>query len=290
MQAKTFDQEMKTGIHGDIEHASSAVAWPAIIGGAFATIAISLILLILGSGLGLVSVSPWGNNPSPVTFTVITVIWLIIMQWVASGVGGYITGRLRNRFFRMHNDEVFFRDTAHGFLTWAVATLFTAAFLTSAVSSVISSTVHAVSTVTAGAAAGAAQNANNNMHDLNAYYVDRLFRSEIVNNEVSHPEIRAETTRILINGLKTDVFPEEDKHYVIQLIVAKAGVSEDEATQRVDTIIEKANEAKADAKKAADTARKAGASLSIFTVLSMLIGAFIASVAAALGGRHRDEY
>jgi hypothetical protein len=42
------------------------------------------------------------------------------------------------------------------------------------------------------------------------------------------------------------------------------------------------------AKQAADAARKASASASFYLFVSMLIGAFIASAAGAVGGRQRD--
>jgi hypothetical protein len=96
-----------------LEASTSGVAWPAIIGGAFAAVALSLILLALGSGLGLASVSPWSNaGVSATTFTVMTAVWLIVVQWLASGLGGYLTGRLRTKWVGLHTHEVFF--SRHG--------------------------------------------------------------------------------------------------------------------------------------------------------------------------------
>ena len=43
------------------------------------------------------------------------------------------------------------------------------------------------------------------------------------------------------------------------------------------------------AKRAAETARKAGVTFALVGALSLFIGAFIASAAAALGGRLRDD-
>lgn len=107
-----------------VESSASAVEWGAIIGGALGAIGISIILFALGSGLGLSSVSPWSfSNPSPTTFAVGAGIWLIVTQWLASAFGGYMTGRLRTKWVGIRTDEVFFRDTAHGFLAWALATL-----------------------------------------------------------------------------------------------------------------------------------------------------------------------
>src|ERR1700687_598887 len=141
-----------------LESSTSAISWAAIIGGAFAAVALSLILLALGSGFGLASVSPWPNaGGSVTTFTVMTAVWLIVVQWLASGIGGYLTGRLRTKWVGLHTHEVFFRDTANGFLTWAVASVIGAAFLASAASSVVSGTATIVAGMASGAAAGASQ-------------------------------------------------------------------------------------------------------------------------------------
>lgn len=70
---------------------------------------------------------------------------------------------------------------------------------------------------------------------------------------------------------------------------ARTGLSQADADKRVDDVIAKAQAAETKARQVADEARKAGAYLSIFTAVSMLIGAFIAAAAAALGGQHRDE-
>src|SRR5271166_4391952 len=103
-----------------LEAVASGVAWSAILGGAFAAVALSVVLLALGSGFGLATVSPWlGAGASATTFSIMTGLWLIITQWLASGLGGYITGRLRIKWAGLHTHEVFFRDTANGFLTWA---------------------------------------------------------------------------------------------------------------------------------------------------------------------------
>ena len=95
---------------------ASAVSWGAIAAGAAAAAALSLILLLLGVGLGLSSVSPWaGAGVSTAGFGVSTIVWLTLTQLLASAVGGYLAGRLRTRSIAAATDEVYFRDTAHGF-------------------------------------------------------------------------------------------------------------------------------------------------------------------------------
>ena len=184
------------------ESSASAVSWPAVFAGATVAIALTLVLFTLGAGFGFAAASPWGG-PSPVAASAMTGIWLIVTQWLSSLVGGYLTGRLRVKWHGTHTDEVFFRDTAHGFLTWSVATVVIAGISARAASS------------TAGVAAQVAA------------------------------EIAAQ---------------------------AKAPISPEGAAM------------------AADAARKAASAAAIVTAVSMLVGAFIASAAAALGGNLRDEH
>src|SRR5215471_10040673 len=136
--ATVRDGRVYTAQAGAVESATSAVSWAAIVAGAFAIAAVALILLALGSGLGLASVSPWYNSgPSATTFGVWAAIWLVVVQWISAALGGYVTGRLRTKWVGVHTDEVYFRDTAHGFLAWAVAAVIIAAALSSVVTSVV---------------------------------------------------------------------------------------------------------------------------------------------------------
>lgn len=96
---------------------TSGVSWSAIFAGASTAAALSLILLILGVGLGFSAISPWSNSGvSATAIGISTILWLAFTQIAASGLGGYLSGRLRIRWLTVHTDEVYFRDTAHGFL------------------------------------------------------------------------------------------------------------------------------------------------------------------------------
>jgi hypothetical protein len=118
---------------GTNEAYSSGVSWSAIIAGAFATAALSLALLALGTGIGFSESAAWiGGRVSATRIGWTAVIWLVVMQLIASSVGGYLAGRLRTRWVHVHTHEVYFRDTAHGFLVWAVSLVMTAGILTSA--------------------------------------------------------------------------------------------------------------------------------------------------------------
>jgi len=266
----------------------SAVSWGAIIAGAFVMAAVTILMLALGSGLSLSSVSPWpGSGISVTSFTVMTAIWLIVVQWLSAALGGYLTGRLRTHWVGVHIHEVFFRDTAHGLLAWAVASVIGIGVLTSAVSSVVSGGVHAMTSVAAGATAGASQGAAQS-GTPGGYYVDQLFRSD--HESAAGQDPRPEVTRIMAMGMRNGSVPDGDKTYLAQLVAGRTGISQDDARKRVDSLISQEQEAEQKAKAAADQARKATASLSFYTFFSMLVGAFIACAAAALGGRSRDLY
>ena len=272
---------------------ASAVSWGAIIAGAFVIASIGLILVALGAGFSLASVSPWPNSGvSATTFGVMTAIWLIVVQWISSALGGYVAGRLRTKWTGVHSDEVRFRDTAHGVLAWAVAAVITAAVLASAASSLIGGVARGATTVAASAVQGAAQGAiqGGEGSDPTGYLVDSLFRRPQPEASGNAQEVRGEASRILLSGLRSGDVPADDKTYLAQLVAARTGVSQEDAQKRVDEVIAKAKDAEAKAREAADAARKAATYLSLFTAFSMLIGAFIAGAAAAFGGHQRDEF
>ena len=268
------------------ESSVSAASWPAIFAGALTAAASSVILIALGSSIGLASVSPWPHSgPSGTTFTVLTAIWLIVIQWVSSLMGGYITGRLRTKWVGTHTHEVFFRDTAHGFVTWALATVVGATFLASAVGSVSERGAQVASSF----ASSTAQAVTTSVSDVvTPYDVDRLLRPANRGSDASRTDERAEVTRILAKGLSSGDFAPEDRDYLTKLVAERGSVSEADARKRIDDIIAAEKTAELKAREAADAARKAAATASIFMALSMLIGAFIASASAALGGRLRD--
>src|SRR5580704_5040642 len=112
---------------------SSGVSWGAVIGGAFVAAAVSLIMLALGAGFGLSAVSPWSNVGAS-AIGAAAIVWLIVNEAISCALGGYLAGRLRTKWVSVHTDEVYFRDTANGFLVWAVAVVMTVTFLASAAS------------------------------------------------------------------------------------------------------------------------------------------------------------
>lgn len=282
---------------------SSAVSWSAIIAGALAAASLTLILSALGAGLGLISVSPWSSEGVGAgTLAISAGIWLIVIQWLSTALGGYLTGRLRTRWRGIQTYEGMFRDTAHGFLSWALATVVVAGLLSSAVSAVISGGASLASSAVQGTTQGAIiasasdDSGQSGGADVTGYFVDMLFRPSAAatgntpatsNSQANDP--RAEATRVLARGTFTGEIPDNDKTFLAMLVTQRTGISTDEARRRVDDVLGRVDQAKETAKKAADEARETAATTSMLIALSLLIGAFIGGVAGAVGGRHRDD-
>lgn len=255
----------------------SGISWGAVIGGAFVAAALSLIMLALGAGFGLSSVSPWSNvGASAATVGAAAIVWLIVTEAISSAMGGYLAGRLRTKWHIIHNDEVHFRDTANGFLVWAVAVVMTVAFLAAAAGSMVGAASNAGES-----AMSAGRTSQDGGLDGDAYFVDRLFRSDQPPGENDFP-VRAEAAQIFVHALGGNESSASDTAYLAQLVSAKTGLKPNDAQKRVvDTM--------AEARQTADDARKATAHLLLWIFLSLLIGAFCASYAATIGGRQRDH-
>lgn len=275
----------------------SGVSWGAIFAGAAAAAALSLILVLLGFGLGFSAVSPWANEGvSAKSLGITTIVWLAFTQIVASGLGGYIAGRLRVKWAYMHSDEVYFRDTAHGFLAWCVATLVTATLMAGSVSSIVSGGVQAGAQVAGGAASSVTQVAGtaaaNTDSDQYGYYIDSLFRDDRP-AAVSDDAVHGTVTRIFVRSLANDgQLAAEDRTYLAQLVAQRTNLTQADAERRVDEVYARTQKAVVDTKRAAqqaaDTTAKVAAMTTLWMFVALLAGAFFASLAATFGGRRRD--
>ena len=255
---------------------SSGVSWSAVIAGAFVTAALSLILLALGTGLGLSSVSPYsGIGISASTVGKSTIIWLIVMEVLSSAMGGYLAGRLRTKWASIHNDEVYFRDTAHGFLAWATAFVITVAFLATAATTMIGSSSASMNQNRTGQSRAEGL-------DPNAYFVDSLFRADANKPDITNAATSAEAGTIFAHSLAQGEISAVDKSYLDQLVSAKTGLAETEADKRVSDVF-------TNAQQNLEAARKATAHILLWIFLALLIGAFCASFSATIGGRQRDN-
>jgi hypothetical protein len=277
--------------------AESAASWSAIVAGAVAAAALSLILLALGTGLGLSSVSPWAlerEGASAQAIGYATAAWLLATAALASGLGGYLTGRLRTKWTEVDADEAHFRDTAHGFLAWAAATVVTAAVLTSAATSLVGTAANVAGTGLAAAGAGTAAAVSGATDDSNDdYFVDLMLRR--TGAEEAGPAIadtKREVAGIMSRSLVAGELSAGDRSYLAQLLASRNGLSAAEAEQRVTQVAAAArlaaDAAQAKALAAADAARSAGAKTALWIFAAFLVGAFSASLAATWGGRRRD--
>ncbi len=307
--------EYVTELRAVEESSGSAVSWSAVIGGAFVAASLALAMTMLGVGLGLSSISPWsGAGATAQAIGVSAIIWLIVTQAIAAGLGGYLAGRLRTKWTSVHEDEVYFRDTAHGFLVWCVGVVITVAFLASAASSIVGTTARvagaaaggsgALAALTSGAGAitdapEGASGASRQLPGVQAgigttgrYLSDSMFRNERAGPD-STRDLRPEVERILNAALRRGTLPAADRTYAAQVIAARTGMSQTDAELRVDAVYAQAKSVAADAelaaRTAADEARRAAAKTSLWVFVALLIGAFCASLAATLGGRQRDK-
>jgi hypothetical protein len=258
--------------------AISGVSWTSIAAGAVVSAAVSLPLFALGAGLGLSSVSPWADSgASASTMKNAAGVYLVIVAVMSSAIGGYLAARLRAKWTDIHPNEVFFRDTAHGLVAWALATVLSASTLGAA-------TTHIVAGAASGVAPAATQVASS--VDPAELVADRLFRrdqptapnSATGNNEPA----RAEVLRLLKSSFRdSGDLNSPDRTYLAQLVAAQTGMSQAEAEKRVNDVI-------VEAKAAADRARSGAAKLAFWMAAALLFGAFAASLAAVEGGQLRD--
>lgn len=277
---------------------SPSMNWGAVVAGAVAAAALTFVLMLLGSGLGLTIVSPWASESTSLsTFAVSTAIWLVLVQWLSSGTGGYLAGRLRARRGGDAHDETFFRDSAHGLVTWALATLLIVMLIGGAMSGILGTGMRAASNVASGAAMGAAAGAANaptaRAANPASYFVDLLFRESTaaLANSAADTDgaAAAQASRILAEGALAGAVTADDKAYLAQLVASRTGLSPADATARVDSVLARINDTRMKAQETAEQARKAGATFALLGTFSLVLGGFIACVAAVIGGRQRDD-
>ena len=304
---ETLLPELLTEMPSPRESPSSGVSWGAVVAGAFVAASLALALSILGIGLGLSSTSPWaGAGASAATLGASAIVWLVLTQAIASGLGGYLAGRLRTKWVRVHTDEVYFRDTAHGLLVWAVGVVITVAFLMSAASAIVGTTTKVAGIAAAGTVAPApaaapgtpAGTADQPMGSpstamtYSTYLTDSLFRNDRTAPSASQ-DLRPEVGRILAEALRRGTLPTADRTYAAQVVASRTGMSQADAELRVDAVYAQsksiASDAELAARTVADDVRRSAAKTALWFFVALLSGAFCASLAATIGGRQRDS-
>jgi hypothetical protein len=288
------------------QQANTGVAWDAVAAGAVAAAAFTILLVAFGAGLGFSAISPWSDSGlSAGGFRTATGIYLVLISIMASAIGGYLAARLRTRFVGLHDNEVYFRDSAHGFIAWAFATVLTATALAAALTHIAN-----------GAAAGLTATAGSQSANPQEVYVDRLFRPANAGapnagaqatpgaapaapaaapgaaapaqapaapqNAQNGRAARAEVLRLwTADFARNKELTPDDRAYVAQLVAAQTGLSQADAQKRVDQVVTQE-------KEALDQARRGAAKLSFWLTAALLFGAFAAALAAVEGGMLRD--
>jgi len=281
----------------------SHMDWAAAFAGAVVATAIAYVLTTFGSAVGLSMTSPYPGRGTSTPMLLIAVgLWVV---WVAASsymAGGYVAGRMRRRLYDATEHEVDIRDSIHGAVVWAVASLFGALLIGMTAAGAAKTGAQAAATAVSGAAQGAAlgagaaagtmagQQGDQGSDPLRAI-IDRMMRQTGAGG--GDPSVAAENAgeigRILRNGLTEGDVAEEDRAYLAQVVARSTGLNEQEARTRVDQGIEQAKAAIQTARDAADAARKAAVVAAFVLAASLAIGFAAAMWGASLGGRHRDQ-
>jgi len=283
----------------------SGVSWSAVAAGALTAIAVSIIVIALGSGIGMTLVSPYSySSPSAGTMTIIGALWLVFAQAVGFATGGYVAGRLRRPPAAIHDDEVRFRDGASGLVVWAIGVVVSALIVAAAVDKIGSAAGNAAAGTAAVGVAGATSQspsigyftdallrpnpqsaANGNAGDAGAAATTGTNGKAV--NAGNGADQRAQINQVLMTALSPNGISDDDRAYLAQLVSAQTGMSQADAQHRVDDVI---NRLKQDATQAAETARKTAAYVSFWTFMSLLFGAVCATLGGILGGDLRDDF
>lgn len=264
------------------ESPRSALSWAAVFAGAIIGAALSAMLVIGGAGLGLLVASP--DDMDGTVLAVGTIVWLLLTQVFAYGIAGYVTGRLRTRWTDAAADEIYFRDTAHGFLAWALSVVIGLVLAGSAVTSMLPGMTQAGTHLVGGAQVEA--HAQTSPHHAMGYSADALLRSD--ETEPVAPQVREEIARILGHSVMHDGLADEDRAYLLNVIVQHTDIDESTAEQRLTQVEASMESAEEHFRSAADTARETAAAFALWAFVALFVGAFVASLAATWGGRKRD--
>ena len=282
--------------------ATSFVDWGAVLAGAFLAAALSFVLLTFGTAIGLSATSPWPNSGvSAKLLATLAVFWVMVQQIGALMVGGYVAGRMRDRWHEANQDEVEFRDGLHGGLVWAVGIVIGAALFLAAAGAtarttaevagkaavtaagsanptdpIIDTMLRPMTTAQAGSAAPGSAAGSTTPSASPSSAASRLAGTTDSN------EVRAEIARILAKSTAAGEMSAQDRAYLAQLIAQRTGLSQQEAEKRVADAINAAREA-------ADKARRAAVLTGFVTAASLIISLGAACWAGIKGGNHRDN-
>ncbi|MFZ5672693.1 MAG: hypothetical protein ACOZAM_06980 [Pseudomonadota bacterium] len=261
----------------------SSVDWPAVMAGAVIAAAISFVLFTFGTAVGLSLTSPYpAEGVSAVTFSLVLGLWIVLVTVMSFMAGGYFTGLLMQR--RAAGDhEAEMRDGMHGVLAWGFGVLLGAVITAFTIAGPAKSGTDAAANMANAALSGADRTPV-------AYYADLLLRSDRPDS-VAPAETearRGEVTRLLARYPSGEV-EAKDRTYLNQIVMRQTGLAEADATARVDTALADLRAAVAQARDAAEKARKFALFLGFAVAGALAVAAAAAWWAAVQGGEHRDQ-
>ncbi|WP_103334237.1 hypothetical protein [Pseudotabrizicola formosa] len=266
----------------------SYVDWAAILAGGIFALALSLLLITFGTGLGLSLTSPYrGEGVSAAWVAIAAGIWFAWVMVTGFGAGGYIAGRMRRKAGDATASEVETRDGVHGLLVWATGALIGTILATFGVGGLLNA--GAAATSTAVEVAGEAASSD--------YFADLMLRgtaaadtpSQATGPASTDPAVQREVAAILAQSAVAGDMAERDSAYLAQIVAANSDLDEAAARARVDEVNSEIAAARDEAVAAVEAARVTGVVFGFIAAATLLIGAVAAFFAAAAGGRHRDE-
>lgn len=103
----------------------SYVDWCTILAGAVTAVALSVVFIQFGAGIGLADTDVLTADPVNITPAKVLIagVYVLFVQVVVSLIGGYIAGRMRKPILNASLHEREIRDGIHGLLVWATGTL-----------------------------------------------------------------------------------------------------------------------------------------------------------------------
>ena len=258
------------------------ISWGAVIGGVVIAISVQMLLSMLGLGIGMTTIDPMTNgSPAASSLGIGAAVWWVVSSLLAMLAGAFVAARLSGVSER--------RDgMLHGLLTWGAVLLLSIYLLTSAVGGVVGGTFNLLGRAASGtanavaSAVPAAADATGLSAEQIEQRVDELLQP--ANGPANPDAARRQLIGTLRQVVTGDANVDQAKQQAAQIVAQQAGISQDDALNRINEVQQQAQQlrqqAEDAAKQAADKAAAATAHASLWTALALVI----AAVAAALGG------
>jgi hypothetical protein len=268
--------------------------WGAVIAGAALVIAVHVSLSLLGFGIGMSTFDPTaGDTPQATSIGIGAGVWWVISNLIALVIGGYVAARLSAVPAR--GDGII-----HGVLVWAVTLLITLYLLTTSVGSIIGGAFNVVGNTISGlgqsvaeAVPQAADAAGISPEQIQEQ-AEELLRPEqpgALSAEQARSEL-LDALRQMATGSEQEAT--EARNRAATVIAQQAGISPEQANQRIDQLQaesqQRADQAAETATEAAGATARAASSAAIWAFVALVLGASAAALGGAMGRRNRFEH